>query len=91
MSPRKKLFGSTVMIRMPDDLRSGLEGLAAKSGRNFSDYCRMALMQHVKIETAVESGETPRDFPSDLRHFIKVLVQREVLEREKERKRHGKA
>jgi predicted DNA-binding protein len=52
MSPTggPKVLHSSIMIRMPADLREALQKLADKDRRPLSDYCRLALEAHIESQ-----------------------------------------
>lgn len=80
MSPRKKLFQKTIMIRMPDDLCESLTALAAKDGRNLSDYCRAALRAHVAGDNLKTYQSlypsTKEEFEDLVRKLVKEQIER---------------
>jgi hypothetical protein len=92
MSPRRKLFQKIVMIRMPVDLCESLTTLAAKDGRNLSDYCRAALRAHVEGHS-VREPQAPYAIPypatkAEFEDLIRKVVKEQLG---KGGKRHGKA
>jgi predicted DNA-binding protein len=52
MSPTggPKVLHSSIMIRMPADLRQALQKLADKDRRPLSDYCRLVLEAHTESQ-----------------------------------------
>ena len=50
MSPtgREKVFDVHIMIRMPSELRKGLQASADKDRRKLADFCRLVLEDHAK-------------------------------------------
>lgn len=87
MSPRKKLFQKTIMIRMPEDLCASLSALADKDGRSLSDYCRATLRTHVeagdnRAYRAVYPA-TKEEFEDMVRKMVKELMERRSKSRGK--------